>query len=88
MQKRLGYFLRFECEMDNRFSHDIGPFEDFFQLTYHDLRVGPNGAFIAQHCNGWWYVWKEFGDMNEKWSDVVMWARELNEGETFLPTEA
>jgi hypothetical protein len=50
------YFVRPETGAEDRFGPKIGPFNQFLQLTYGTLRVGPNGDEIARrHEDGLWY---------------------------------
>lgn len=44
----------------------LGPFDEFVQLTYEHLRVGPEGDFIA-HYSDVWYI-EGYGN----YSDVVV----------------
>lgn len=70
------YYFRLECGREDRMSEPIGPFDDFLQLTYTDLRVGPDGKEVAHFGrDGDWHLKdKEFGDPGERWSDIVIWA--------------
>ena len=62
-------FVRFECGSEDRMSGEYGPFP-FVQLTYNELRVGPDDDGFAYFggADGFWRV----GDGKERWSDVVI----------------
>ena len=46
------YYARFERPRDDAYPILLGPFSDFLQLTYGDLRIGSDGATIAQFDAG------------------------------------
>jgi hypothetical protein len=69
------YFLRFEYGYEERMSKDFGPFNDFLQLTYKELRDS-DGTCLATYYEGFWYAaHPNLGDTNTPWSDIVIWAR-------------
>jgi hypothetical protein len=79
MPDQLQYFARFERGCEDADPVTIGPFPDFIQLTYNDLRVGPDGDRVA-YMNGD-HEWKiDLGfaptpeDAKAWWSDVCVWA--------------
>lgn len=52
------YFVRPECGVENRWGPTLGPFDDFLQITYSTLRVGPDGDEIATFdvkLGEWWF---------------------------------
>lgn len=73
----IGYFYRFERGAEDKWSEDIGPVPEFFQLTYEDLRIGPDGEIVAQFDGGYWYDVRPGADKEYPWSDIVMWAKEI-----------
>ena len=69
------YYFRLECGSEDRMSPVYGPFPEFLQLTYGELRTGPNGDFAAQYAtDGYWYVRASLGDETVGWTDIVMWG--------------
>lgn len=72
------YFARPECGQEDRVGPTFGPFDEFLQLTYEDLRVGPDGKEIAQlGTDGYWHMRPEFCDPDIAWSDIVVWAEDV-----------
>jgi hypothetical protein len=68
-----GVMVRFECGQEDRWSEEYGPFE-FVQLTYGELRTGPDGESFAYYEKG---EWKIIGDDSGVWySDVIVWTEE------------
>lgn len=61
--------IRFERGQEDRVSQDYGPYP-FVQLTYEDLRVGPDGEHLASLLDGYWHIG---ASIEEGWSDVVIW---------------
>jgi hypothetical protein len=97
---QIGYFFRPSCGSEDRTGPDIGPFPDYFELTYDELRVGPDGGSVAafyhhgdphnplRNLDGQkvsgWSVYEPYGDGKTFWSDLVMYARPLESGEKYL----
>lgn len=61
--------VRFECGKEDRWSREYGPF-DFVQLTYMELRVGPDGDPFAYYRVGEG-MWVLLGE-DVMYSDVVI----------------
>jgi hypothetical protein len=78
MAKNIAYYVRPECPREDRVGKELGPFPDFLQLTYEDLRIGPDGDVIAQYNlnTGHWCFRENFRDNNEEWSDIVIYAKD------------
>lgn len=63
--------IRFECGSEERFSQEFGPFE-FVQLTYLELRVGPDGDTFAVYDEDR-NRWVLNDDDLDTYSDVVIY---------------
>lgn len=52
----MGFFVRPECGFDDRWGPTLGPFPDWLQVTYRELRIEPDGDTIAWlGDDGLWY---------------------------------
>jgi len=49
------YFVRPEKGQEDVIGPTFGPFEEFIQMTYGGIRVGPNGESIGSYDNGLWF---------------------------------
>jgi hypothetical protein len=67
------YYFRFENAPEDIVSSEFGPYPEYVQLTHEDLRIGPDGAIVAQIVGGMWY---SCDNPNMAWTDVVIWAKE------------
>ena len=75
--------IRFECGVEDRCGRVWGPF-DYVQLTYDELRVGPEGEFAAQYIHssprghGRWIMWDPgpFAADPDWYSDVIIYTEE------------
>ena len=64
--------FRFENGRTDQWSEDFGPFE-FVQLTYEDLRVGPDGeSFATMNGNAEWTIDQD--ESGTVYSDVIIWS--------------
>jgi hypothetical protein len=56
-KKNLKYYVRPETGQDDVIGPTYGPFDEFIQLTYTEIRVGPDGATIGYHDeeDGLWH---------------------------------
>jgi hypothetical protein len=75
---------------------EIGPFSEFLQLTYDELRSGPDGEFIAglpiirsiSLGKGWFIqqtIASQFGiSSKDRWSDLVLYAKLITEDTPFI----
>jgi hypothetical protein len=45
--------IKFERGQHDKWSQEFGPYE-FAQLTYEGLRIGPDGAWLANYVDGFW----------------------------------
>jgi len=61
-KKKLKYYLRPESGAVDQIGPVIGPFDEFIQLTYGEVRIGPNGETIGCHSpkDGMWYFDEKF----------------------------
>lgn len=62
-QSGLKYFLRPENGSQDVWGPTFGPFDEFIQITYDTICVGPNGAIIAYKGDGdggLWYFNKTY----------------------------
>ena len=76
--------IRFERNQHDKWSQEFGPFEfapfEFAQLTYDGLRVGPDGAWLANWIDGFWRITNEeiktvtAEELEQEWSDVVIYT--------------
>ena len=65
-------YIRFERIRDGITGPQFGPFA-FVQLTYDELRIGPNGEPFARFDQKYvhWFLYN--GD-EEPYSDVIVWS--------------
>lgn len=55
------YFVRPENGQKDQIGPTLGPFDDYIQLTYSHITVGPDGETIAYlEKNGLWYFTKTY----------------------------
>lgn len=81
----LGYFIRGETGSEDRIGPDIGPFPEYIQMRYNELTVGPNGGSIGAYCQGeGWSFYKPFGDEQTFYSDIIIYAEPLKQGQKFI----
>lgn len=76
-QRSDALFENFNLPEDAEHDRKLGPFDEFVQLTYEGLRVGPDGDHIAyfDYTRGAWFIERD----DSPWSDVVIYA-ETEEG--------
>ena len=77
-------FFRPETGCEDRMGSTYGPFE-FVQLTYGELRIGPNGDPVMFFADGMWLFVPSNSqqitfkprkkDIKQEWSDIVIWAK-------------
>jgi hypothetical protein len=70
-------FVRFEKGREGKVGPTFGPYP-FVQLTYHTLRVGPEGEDLAyMGKDDDWYLTDEHTPVadrpSEGWSDIIIW---------------
>lgn len=64
-------YLRFECGQEDRTSPEYGPFP-FVQLTYDEVRVGPDGdSFASFSTEGEWRTLQD----PDWYSDVMIYDK-------------
>jgi hypothetical protein len=80
--------VRFERGQNDNVSSVYGPFP-FVQLTYEELRVGPEGLTLAIYFNGWWKIQRGGDEGLQNWSDVVIASSEsyADEVQMSFPTQ-
>jgi len=68
----MNYYVRGENVATSTMSEDLGPFSDYMQITYGELRSGPDGDTIiaSRNKDGLW----ELPEAEGLFSDLVMWA--------------
>ena len=83
------FWFRPECGRDDRIGPDIGPFEDFLQLTYRELVCNGHGSTdtcvaVWNEEKGDWYLngenptvkrCTEARDRKDPWSDLVIYVK-------------
>jgi hypothetical protein len=63
---KLKYFVRPECGSVDMIGPTFGPFNEFIQLTYGEVRVGPDGDIIGgRGDDGMWYFETNYRCKNE-----------------------
>ena len=68
------FYIRPETISEDRFGNEIGPFKHFIQLTYNDLRSGPDGDPIAyMDKEGKWRFYCQNPEI--AWSDIVIYTK-------------
>lgn len=85
--KRVIYYVRFEWGMHNRMTKDIGPFNDYLQLTYNTLFADQdsNTLLAVFMDEGYWVLSDSLIEkfqldkvpnetFENKFADVVIWA--------------
>lgn len=86
-QGKIVYYARLECGCEDRVGPTLGPFPDYLELTYDNLRVGPEGEEIAQYCwrgretveySGWYAA---IDDYQAWYSDIILWGELAPESE-------
>lgn len=65
-KKALKYYVRPERGQEDIIGPTFGPFDEFIQLTYGDVRVGPNGESIGTYANGLYFFGKTFRPKNKE----------------------
>ncbi len=65
-------YVRFECGQEDRVGEELGPFP-FVQLTYNELRFGPDGETLAVYDREA-DVWVPTSEV-EMYSDVVIYSK-------------
>lgn len=61
------YFVRPETGCQDVFGPVLGPFDEYIQLTYGDIRVGPDGETIGcRNPQGMWVFNKTYRPKNKE----------------------
>lgn len=64
------FMIRFEHGQEDRISKEYGPFP-FVQLTYGELRTGPEGDPFAYYLEGAWFLIDN--EDKDPYTDVIIY---------------